>query len=259
MPEQLNYKLQGEGPTIVLIHGLFGNLDNLGLLARDLRQDHQVLSMDLRNHGLSFHSDDHTYDAMANDVYQLITSLALDKVILIGHSMGGKVAMKFASKHTHCVEKLVVLDMAPVAYSQRKHDHVFSGLNAVLSTPPKNRSQATALLAQHIEMNGVIQFLGKSLYQGENGLTWRFNVNSIWNNYQNILDWETITRIDVETLFLKGANSDYLTQEHQPLVQTQFSNAKAHVIANTGHWLHAEKPQEVLRAIRRFIKDKIDD
>lgn len=253
MSELLNYKLQGNGPTVVLIHGLFGNLDNLGLLARDLEKDHQVLSLDLRNHGLSFHSQEHSYQTMADDVHRLISALKLTKVTLIGHSMGGKVAIKLASDHPEYVHKLVVLDMAPVAYKSRKHDNVFSGLNEVISSPPSNRSEAIRLLAKHIDMDGVIQFLGKSLYRTEKGLLWRFNVGSISDNYWNILGWDLIPKTSVPTLFLKGALSDYLTQEHQPSIQTQFSNVKAHVIANTGHWLHAEKPQPVLRAIRRFI------
>ncbi len=254
MSQELNFKLQGEGSTIVLIHGLFGNLDNLGLLARDLSQDHQVLSMDLRNHGLSFHSESHTYENMADDVHQLIQSLNLTDVTLIGHSMGGKVAMKIAADHPEYVRKLIVMDMAPVAYKQRKHDNVFNGLHAVLDNPPTNRNDAMSLLARHIEIEGVRQFLGKSLYRKDNHLTWRFNVASILNNYWDILGWDTVPTSQIETLFLKGADSDYLVTEYQANIQAQFSNAKAHVIANTGHWLHAEKPQEVLRAIRRFLK-----
>lgn len=253
MSALLNYKLTGEGPTIVLIHGLFGNLDNLGLLARDLEVDHQILSIDLRNHGLSFHSEQHTYHQMAEDLYQLLLHLQLDKATILGHSMGGKVAMRFAAEHPEYVDKLLVLDMAPVAYPERKHDNVFAALNAVLATPPASRSEAMALLAEHIEMEGVRQFLGKSLYRKDSNLTWRFNVKAIGDNYWNILGWDPIEKSHIPTLFLKGANSDYLTEQHQSLIQEQFSNAKAHVIANTGHWLHAEKPQEVLRSIRRFI------
>jgi esterase len=253
MSTLLNYKLQGSGPAVVLIHGLFGNLDNLGLLARDLAKDHRVLSMDLRNHGLSFHSDEMSYELMAEDVHKLITHLKLDSCILIGHSMGGKVAMKLAGSHPEYINKLIVLDMAPYAYTERKHDNVFDGLRAVLSNPPTNRAQAMALLSEYIVMDGVRQFLGKSLYREGNQMQWRFSVSAIWENYWNILGWEPIAKTDVTTLFLKGADSDYLTHAHQSQVQAQFSNAKAHVIANTGHWLHAEKPQEVIRAIRRFI------
>lgn len=253
MSQLLNYKVEGEGHTIILIHGLFGNLDNLGLLARDLRTDHQVLSVDLRNHGQSFQSDEHNYELMAQDVFQLIQSLDLKEYSVIGHSMGGKVAMKLAEIAQDQITQLVVLDMAPVEYAQRRHDNVFSGLKAVLAQKPTSRKQALDILAQHIELEGVRQFLGKSLYNSGDHLEWRFNVESLWNNYWEILGWTPIERISTPTLFIKGGDSDYLTNDHQSEVQKQFSAAKAHVIANTGHWLHAEKPAEVLRAIRKFI------
>ncbi len=252
MSVQLNYKLEGAGHTIVLIHGLFGNLDNLGLLARDLKADHQVLSIDLRNHGQSFHSDTHDYKAMAQDVAQLLNDLELNDVTVIGHSMGGKVAMALTQHLT--LHKLIVLDMAPVAYTQSRHDNVFAGLQAVIEEKPTSRSDALKILAKHIEIDGVRQFLTKSLFKTEQGIMeWRFNVASLLSNYPQIIGWEPIEKTSVKTLLIKGGDSDYLTTEHQTAVQQQFSNAKAHVIANTGHWLHAEKPAEVLRAIRKFI------
>lgn len=253
MSQQLNYKVDGEGHPIILIHGLFGNLDNLGLLARDLREDYQVFSVDLRNHGQSFQSNEHSYEAMAQDLLQLIDSLNLSSYTLIGHSMGGKVAMKLAAQDQTRVERMVVLDMAPVAYSQSRHDNVFAGLKAVLAEKPTNRKQALEILAQHIELEGVRQFLSKSLYNTGEHLTWRFNVESLWDNYWQILGWNPIEKTTTPTLFIKGGDSDYLTSEHQAQVQEQFSRAKAHVIANTGHWLHAEKPAEVLRAIRKYL------
>lgn len=253
MSHLLNYKVEGEGHTIVLIHGLFGNLDNLGLLARDLRQDHQVVSVDLRNHGQSLQSDEHNYQLMANDVIELLASLKLESYTLIGHSMGGKVAMKVAEMACTAVSKLIVLDMAPVKYTQSRHDNVYQGLQAVIAAKPTSRKQALDILAEHIELEGVRQFLGKSLYNTGTHLDWRFNVASLLDNYSAILGWEPINTIDTPTLFIKGGDSDYLTTEHQQHVQQQFRNAKAHVIANTGHWLHAEKPAEVLRAIRKFI------
>lgn len=253
MSHLLNYKVEGEGHTIVLIHGLFGNLDNLGLLARDLRQDHQVVSVDLRNHGLSQHTDEHNYALMAQDVLDVVQHLQLSNYIVVGHSMGGKVAMKLADIDRENIAKLLVLDMAPVKYSESRHDNVFDGLKAVEAQQPANRKQALDILAQHIELEGVRQFLGKSLFNNGEHLAWRFNVTSLWNNYWDILGWEPIAPIDTPTLFIKGGDSDYLTAEHQADVQSQFHNAKAHVIANTGHWLHAEKPAEVLRAIRKFI------
>ncbi|MGY3569061.1 alpha/beta fold hydrolase [Vibrio paucivorans] len=253
MSELLNYKLEGEGHTIILIHGLFGNLDNLGVLARDLKADHQVLSVDLRNHGISFHSDEHNYQLMADDVVRLLAHLQISDFTLVGHSMGGKVAIKVAERLKQQVRKLIVLDMAPVHYTARRHDNVISGLVAVNEQNPSSRSQALDILAQHIEIDGVRQFLSKSLYKQDDIMQWRFNVKSIVENYESILGWEAIESIDTPTLFVKGADSDCLLPEHQADVQKQMSQSKAHIIANTGHWLHAEKPKEVLRVIRNFI------
>ncbi len=253
MSALLNYKLEGEGHTVVLIHGLFGSLDNLGLLARDLKNDHQVLSIDLRNHGQSFHSDEHNYALMAADVDQLLTHLNIQQATIIGHSMGGKVAMKLADIAADKVAQLVILDMAPVAYTERRHENVIAGLEAVLEQKPSSRSEAMVILAKHVEIDGVRQFLGKSMMNQDSVMVWRFNVAALKANYAYIMGWEPIARCDTPTLFIKGGDSNYLTVEHQPQVQAQFSQAKAHVIANTGHWLHAEKPTEVLRAIRKFI------
>lgn len=253
MSELLNYKLEGEGHTVVLIHGLFGNLDNLGLLARDLKVDHQVLSIDLRNHGQSFHSSEHNYALMARDVDRLLHHLNISQAIIIGHSMGGKVAMKLADLDPEIISQLIILDMAPVAYTVPRHDNVLAGLDAVLEQKPSSRSEVMTLLSQHITLEGVRQFLGKSLVNQDSVMTWRFNVPAIKANYWNILGWEPITCSAIPTLFIKGADSEYIMVEHQSAIQQQFRYAKAHVIANTGHWLHAEKPAEVLRAIRKFI------
>ncbi|MGF1741571.1 alpha/beta fold hydrolase [Vibrio profundum] len=253
MSELLNYKIEGEGHTIVLIHGLFGNLDNLGTLARDLKDDYQVVSLDLRNHGRSFHSDTHNYQVLAQDANHTLNYLGLENYSLIGHSMGGKAAMALADIARDQVRELIVLDMAPVRYQQRRHDNVLAGLNAVLAAKPVSRSEAMKVLAQHIEIDGVRQFLSKSLYKDGEHLSWRFNVPALENNYDHIQNWQEITPIDIPTLFIKGGDSDYLLAEHQMQIQRQFSRAKAHVIANTGHWLHAEKPFEVIRTIRKFI------
>ncbi|SJL82366.1 alpha/beta fold hydrolase [Vibrio palustris] len=255
MSSLLNYKLEGAGHTIILIHGLFGNLDNLGLLARDLKNDYQVLSVDLRNHGLSLHSDEHNYELIAQDIKELVEHLQLSNTIVVGHSMGGKAAMKFADIAPKHVDKLIVLDMAPVTYPDARHDAVFAGLNAVIKQQPQSRRDAMQVLAEHIEMEGVRQFVGKSLYNTGEHMAWRFNVSALEANYRHILGWNDIEPNTIPTLFIKGADSDYLMPEHQKSIQTQFPNSKAHVIANVGHWLHAEKPTEVLRVIRRFLHD----
>ncbi|WP_182025620.1 alpha/beta fold hydrolase [Vibrio rotiferianus] len=253
MSALLNYKQEGQGQPVVLIHGLFGSFSNLGLLARDLVQDHSVISIDLRNHGLSFHSDTHNYEVLAQDVADLLRHLKVEPALVIGHSMGGKVAMKLVDAAPEFVKRLVVLDMAPVAYQTNRHDNVFNGLQAVIKEQPANRQQTMDILAQHIEIDGVRQFLSKSLYKNGDKMDWRFNVASLFNNYNDIIGWQEIAPTNIPTLFVKGGDSDYLMPEHQPAVQRQFNNAKAHIIASTGHWLHAEKPAEVMRVIRKYI------
>lgn len=239
----LNFKEQGQGPAVVLIHGLFGSLDNLGLLARPLGEQYRVISLDLRNHGASFHSDEMSYPQQAADVLALLDHLALDKAALIGHSMGGKVAMQVAKLAPHRVSQLVVADMAPVAYPHARHQNVFAGLNATLTRAPQSRSEAEAILAEHIEIAGVRQFLLKSFAKTETGWGWRFNVPALERNYANIMGWpDADARFEGPTLFIKGGESDYMLPAYTETVMAQFPAAKARVIAGTGHWLHAEKP-----------------
>ena len=240
---RLNFKEQGEGPTVVLIHGLFGSLDNLGLLARPLCEQYRVISVDLRNHGASFHSDEMSYPAQAADILALLGHLGLEQVALVGHSMGGKVAMQVAKQAPHKVSKLVVADIAPVAYPHARHKNVFAGLNATLATPPQSPSEGEAMLAGHLGVAGVGQFLLKSFAKGEAGWGWRFNVPALERNYANIMGWpDDERRFEGATLFIKGGDSDYMLPEYTGAAMAQFPAAKARVIAGTGHWLHAEKP-----------------
>lgn len=239
----LNFKEQGQGQPVVLIHGLFGSLDNLGLLARPLSEQYRVISVDLRNHGASFHSDEMSYPAQAADLLALLDRLELEQVAIVGHSMGGKVGMQLAKLAPTRVAKLVVADIAPVAYPHARHQNVFAGLNATLKQAPQSRSEAEAILAQHIEIAGVRQFLLKSFAKAGHGWGWRFNVPALERNYANIIGWpDAQSRFDGPALFIKGGDSDYMQPEHTETVMAQFPAAKARVIAGTGHWLHAEKP-----------------
>lgn len=239
----LNFKEQGQGQPVVLIHGLFGSLDNLGLLARPLSEQYRVISVDLRNHGASFHSDEMSYPAQAADLLALLDRLGLEQMTIVGHSMGGKVGMQLAKLAPTRVAKLVVADIAPVAYPHARHQNVFAGLNATLELAPQSRSEAEAILAQHIEIAGVRQFLLKSFAKTGHGWGWRFNVPALERNYANIMGWpDAQSHFEGPALFIKGGDSDYMQPEHTETVMAQFPAAKARVIAGTGHWLHAEKP-----------------
>ncbi|MUJ20793.1 alpha/beta fold hydrolase [Aliivibrio fischeri] len=250
----LNYKEQGNGDHLILIHGLFGSLDNLGLLARQFETEYRVISVDLRNHGRSFHSDIHNYHELANDLVNLFDHLSITSAHIVGHSMGGKVAMALASQSPQLIQSLSILDMAPIAYPERKHDAVFSGLHKILDNKPTTRKEADDLLATSIVDPGVRQFLSKSLYKEQEHLALRFNVNALFDNYAQIIGWDNIPAFEGDVIFIKGQNSDYILAEHQANIISQFPNAKAHIVNGTGHWLHAEKPETIYRVIKRFIE-----
>ncbi|KAF1370976.1 esterase [Yokenella regensburgei] len=236
---------------ILLVHGLFGSLDNLGILARGLISTHDVLQVDMRNHGLSPRSAEMNYPAMAQDLLDTLDHHQVEKAIVIGHSMGGKAVMALTALAPERVEKLVAIDIAPVDYHVRRHDEIFAAINAVTEAGASSRQQAAAVMREHLNEEGVIQFLLKSFVDGE----WRFNVPVLWDQYPHIVGWETVPAWDKPALFIPGGNSPYVTEAYRSELLAQFPQARAHVIAGAGHWVHAEKPDAVLRAIRRYLDE----
>lgn len=237
--------------TMLFIHGLFGDLNNLGIIARAFSEQYHILRVDLRNHGQSFHSDQMDYPTMAQDVLELLHHLKLHKVIVIGHSMGGKTAMMLTYLAPHLIEKLVVIDMAPITYTQRRHDNVFRALFAIKSSRPENRQMARVIMQQFNLDDDTLQFMLKS-FDANAPECFRFNLSALFANYDNISDWMEIN-VSTPTLFIKGGNSDYIQAKDSAAVLRQFSQAKSFVIANVQHWVHAEKPDAVIRAMNRFI------
>jgi esterase len=252
----LNHKIAGTGEAVILIHGLFGALDNLGALARHLSQHYQVVSVDLVNHGKSKHQHDMSYHSMANDIIELINSLGLESVILFGHSMGGKVAMQLALNYPERVKALIVADIAPVSYNNR-HTQVFNGLNSVDLANLQNRKQAQQTLEQSGIEPGVSQFLLKNLVKSDTGYAWRCNVGALERAYPAIIaGFETEAQFTGPTLFIKGELSDYIQEQHRSQIAKYFPQASAKIIQGTGHWLHAEKPSAFNKIVHNFI-DKI--
>lgn len=260
----LNYKDSGplneaaqSNQPLVLVHGLFGSLDNLAVLARQFEKNYRVIQVDLRNHGRSFHHSQMTYTEMATDLANLLAHLEIKQAIFIGHSMGGKAVMKMASLYPESVRAIGVLDMAPVAYQEHRHLDVFEAIQAVADATPQSRSQAMSIMKAIVADDGVGQFLGKSLYQAEDGLAWRFNYPVIIEHYLDIMGWQAIAPNPVPALFIKGSESDYIQTSHQAMIRQQFPNSRGHIVQNAAHWLHAEKPSEVMRALQGFL-DKLE-
>jgi esterase len=258
----LHFLDQGE-PTarpLVILHGLFGTLDNWQTLARRWAEEAglRVISVDLRNHGRSFHSPEHSYALMAQDVLALCDHLALDpaQLNLMGHSMGGKVAMCLALGYPERLAQLLVLDIAPRFSDMEHQDDIVAGLQAVDLGTIQNRQQAEAALAPHIRQLGVRQFLLKNLYRREdNSFAWRINLPVLAGNLAAIGEEIDAAQPFLKpTLFLRGGKSDYITPDDKlTCIPALFPNSQVVTVPDAGHWLHAEKPDEVFDLVKNFV------
>jgi esterase len=249
----LNTEITGQGQVIVLIHGLFGSYENLGVIARALAGQWQVVNLDLRNHGRSDWHDTMSYALMAEDIRETLDHLGLQQVALLGHSMGGKAAMEFALRYPERVSKLIVADISPVQ-NRPRHLEILSALQNIDLKNLPGRQQADQQLALSIAETGVRQFLLKSLYKDNDQFNWRFNLKALVANYPQLLEApQSKGPYPGPTLFIKGALSDYLLPEHQSVIAQLFPHSKAKVIMGTGHWLHAEKPVAFAKIVTDFL------
>ncbi|MES2287331.1 MAG: alpha/beta fold hydrolase [Bacteroidota bacterium] len=253
---KLFYRKSGQGQPLIILHGLFGQNDNWGTLGRQFaEQGFEVYLVDLRNHGLSPHSAVWNYQVMSDDILELINDNNLQHVILMGHSMGGKVAMQFAIQHPELLDKLIVVDIAPKYYPPHNLD-VLNALNAVDFSIVKSRKEVESILSETLSDFGTKQFLLKNIYWKEDTeLDWRFNLKAITPQIENV--GEAIpndTPCSTPTLFIRGEKSNYILDEDLNLIHDIFPNSKLETIADAPHWVHAEKPKEFFECVMGFIK-----
>lgn len=254
--EILHSKIEGEGRPLIIMHGFLGMSDNWKTLSGKYAEaGFQVHALDLRNHGRSFHSEDFSYAAMTEDLLNYLDHHGIATADIIGHSMGGKVGMFFATSHPQRTKSLIVADIAP-KYYRPHHDEILDGLSAIDFTQKPDRAQADEILAAYVPDAGTRQFLLKSLYWKEPGqLAFRFNLDVFLKSRDIIGDELTSgARYDGPAIFLRGANSRYIKDEDAPLIKVHFPQAKIVDIPNAGHWLHAENPQAFLDESLRFLK-----
>ncbi len=250
-------KIEGEGKPFIIMHGFLGMSDNWKTLAGQyVDAGFQVHILDLRNHGRSLHSDEWSYEVMVQDVFEYCQTHQLTKIDILGHSMGGKVAMLFATTHPEVVDKLIVADIGPKFYKQH-HEDILAGLNAVDFSVKPSRSDVEEIVAQYVPDFGTRQFLLKSLYWKEPGqLAFRFNLAAFNNNLDAIgkpLQEDLV--FDKPTLFIRGGNSGYILDTDFDTIRQQFPMAKFETIPNAGHWLHAENPELFFELSTEFLKE----
>ncbi|MCY4265394.1 MAG: alpha/beta fold hydrolase [Gammaproteobacteria bacterium] len=247
------------GPALLVLHGLFGSHTNWGWHNRHLASNHAVFGLDLRNHGDSPHSNLLNYPVMAEDIRQFMAQQGLGQCAILGHSMGGKVAMQLALETPHLVNRLVVVDIAPAGYPQSAdgHQRIISGLRSLDLASLSSRGEADIQLGKVIEDSSTRQFLLTNLVRnrrGVSGYQWRLNLDAIESSYQNLRSWSSPGKpFDGPCLFIKGGNSDYIKPQHKNEILNQFPSAEIKIITGAGHWVHAEKPRTLHRVVADFL------
>lgn len=241
-------------PTLIMMHGLFGSLENLSGIGRLLTEKFRVLSLDMRNHGRSPHSDQMNLGALAADINAFFTQHNIESAHLLGHSLGGKAMMEFALTHSNKAESLVVADIAPVGYDVRRHDAIFDALRAVDLQSVTGRSDVDKQVKEAIPELAVRSFVLKNLAKHEQGhYIWRANIDALYQQYDHLIAANRDSVFDGKVLFIKGGASDYIQQAHQEAVLQRFPNAQLKIMSDAGHWLHAENPELFTNLVKRFI------
>ena len=248
-------KIEGEGKPLLILHGFLGMSDNWKSLGTQFAtQGFQVHMLDLRNHGRSFHSPEFNYDVMVEDVLDYCNANNLGAINIIGHSMGGKIAMLFAVTYPEKVEKLIIADIG-TKYYRPHHQEILAGLNAIDFSKKPDRNEVDEILKTYVPDFGTRQFLMKSLYwQEPRQLAFRFNLavfNTTIEEIGKALPIEA--KFSKPTLFIRGGNSSYIRDKDFDGIKAHFPNAIIETIPNVGHWLHAENPKDFFEKTTEFL------
>ena len=250
----LHSNIIGEGKPFVILHGFLGMSDNWKTLGNQFAEHFQVHLVDQRNHGRSFHDDNFHYEALAEDLKHYFDANQIKDAILLGHSMGGKTAMLFATLYPELVSKLIIADISPRFYPIH-HDAILQGLNSLDFNVLKSRSQADKQLANYVSDFGTRQFLLKNLYWIEKGkLALRINLDALTENVSEVGEALPIhAKFEGDTLFLRGDKSEYIGNQDEAIIKNHFPEANIITISNAGHWLHAENPEDFYNAVTNFV------
>ena len=248
-------EIHGEkGQDLIVIHGLFGMGYNWNTLGKQFSKYCKVHLIDLRNHGRSPHSTDFNYDVMCEDVLEYMKDHNIQKPILLGHSLGGKVAMKFAFTYPEKTEKLIVADIVPRKYNTDFHQNLLSTLYKLPLEDFEKRDEVDKAFSLCVENQGVRRFLLKNLYRNkEKKFSWRFNIDVLLKELSTIQESYIIDGVcDIPTHFIKGGKSDHINSNDELLIKKHFSDFSIAIIEGAGHWLHAEDPEKFYNEVMGF-------
>jgi len=251
----MNYKVYGSGQPLLILHGFLGSLDNWHTIANELGKYLKVYTIDLRNHGKSFHAPTHSIQDMVDDVYAFIQTHELKMVQLMGHSMGGKVAMEFALQYPSMVNQLIIVDIAPKLY-KRGHDDVLKALQEVQLEGMQSRKEVESALMPYLPDFGVRQFIMKNLDRNDaDAYSWKMNVPVLLRDYNQVVQAIAPNRQFLgDTLFIRGGNSIYIQDSDSQQMKDLFPRYSLETIENAGHWVHADQPLLLINLVLNFLK-----
>lgn len=256
------FRESGNGPNLIILHGLFGSSDNWLTISRRLESQFRIFLPDLRNHGQSPHAESHTYEDMAADLEFLFENNHIDKATILGHSMGGKLAMMFAALHPEKTERLIVADIAPKRYEiegkgEEDQELLLSLMENLDFSSFTSRKEIDEALAKKIRSISLRQFLIKNIYRNKEGkFSWKINIPVIKRDLSHIIhdvninffnEYKPITSYPVT--FIRGLNSDYIPDEDIPMIYSIYPQVQIIDIPDAGHWLHAEQPDEFIKTV----------
>ena len=251
---KLNHKIFGSGHPLIILHGLFGMLDNWRTIARMLEDKYQCILVDLRNHGRSPRNSEMNYKVMAEDIHELMEHLRIEHAFVLGHSMGGKVAMQFTLTYPELVDKLIVVDISPKKYPI-VHKSEIKAIQSIDPAQINERNEAEKILTQFLgDDQATIQFLMKNLTRlPEGGFEWKANMPVLISNYDQLMQpIESTSIFDKPVLFIRGDRSESLKEEDWQSILVLFPKAQLTTLP-AGHWVHADQPEMFKNIVASFL------
>jgi pimeloyl-ACP methyl ester carboxylesterase len=252
---RLHYEVQGDGHPLVILHGFLGSSENWRAMRKLFATTYKVFSVDQRNHGSSPHSSTMNYGVMTEDLRGFLSEQGLSKAFLLGHSMGGKVAMQFASQSPQAIEKLVIVDVAPKAYPPA-HRLLLQAMQNLELRGLKTYGEAEAALGATISDALLRKFVVKNLTRDRNGeFQWRIGLDSLAANYDQLLKAPAmLNSFEKPTCFIRGGLSRFIDDQDFAAIRKHFALAEFHTVPNAGHWVHIDAPEEFYRIVDEYLR-----